>query len=205
MNRKLMHQMAFALAAWPAIFVYGAQPTRVEKIPGTTSEFTLVEIPAGKMEIQIEKVDGAPSRRGGRQVGVGPDRLHELFADPVEGIEAGERVLEDHPDPLAADPAHLLGRQVVDPTARQADLPARDAARRVDEADDRGARHGLAGAGLAHDSEHLAAADIEGDPVDRLEGAAAGDEFDPQIANGKDGLGHRRLGFTMVSERVAWT
>lgn len=61
MNRRLMHPLiAFALAALPAAFTSAAQPTRVEKIPGTTSEFTLVEIPAGKMEIQIEKVDAAP-------------------------------------------------------------------------------------------------------------------------------------------------
>jgi formylglycine-generating enzyme required for sulfatase activity len=62
MSSKLMHQLiAFALAAGlPAVFACAAQPTRVEKIPGTTSEFTLVEIPAGKMEIQIEKVDAAP-------------------------------------------------------------------------------------------------------------------------------------------------
>lgn len=62
MNSKLMQQLiAFALAAGlPAVFACAAQPTRVEKIPGTTSQFELVEIPAGKMEIQIDKVDAAP-------------------------------------------------------------------------------------------------------------------------------------------------
>ena len=41
--------------------------------------------------------------------------------------------------------------------------------------------------------------------VDGLQDAAAGDELDPQIADGEDGLGHRSLGFTMVSERVGRT
>jgi formylglycine-generating enzyme required for sulfatase activity len=61
MNRKLMHQLiAFSLAALPAAFTSAAQPTRTEKIPDTTVQFEMVEIPAGKMEIQIEKVDTAP-------------------------------------------------------------------------------------------------------------------------------------------------
>ena len=34
--------------------------------------------------------------------------------------------------------------------------------------------------------------DVEGDAVDGLQHAAAGDELDPQVADGEDGLGHRR-------------
>ena len=65
------------------------------------------------------------------------DGLDQLVADPVQRIEAGQRILEDHADPLAADAAHLLGRQVVDPQSRQMDLAAADAAGRIDQADHR--------------------------------------------------------------------
>ncbi len=63
-----------------------------------------------------------------------------LVADPVQRIEAGERILKDHADPLAPDPAHFLRRQIVDPQARQIDLAAGDAAGRIDQADHREAR-----------------------------------------------------------------
>ena len=56
----------------------------------------------------------------------------DLLADPVERVEAGQRVLEHHADALAAHLAHLLGRQVVDARAREPDLAAGDAARRID-------------------------------------------------------------------------
>ena len=55
---------------------------------------------------------------------MGPDGLDQLVADPVQRIEAGERVLEDHADPLSADAAQLFRRQIVDPHARQIDLAA---------------------------------------------------------------------------------
>ena len=64
--------------------------------------------------------------------------------------------------------------------------------RRIDEPDHRRAGNRLSGAGLADDAQHLARRDVEGDAVDRLEHAAPRHELDAQIADGKDGLGHRR-------------
>src|SRR5215212_5841708 len=121
---------------------------------------------------------------------MGPDRLDELIAHPVERVEARQRVLKDHADALAPDLAHLIGRESVDPRAREPDLAARDAARRIDEADNGGPRHGFAGARLAHDPEHLAAGDVEGDAVDRGERAATGHEFNLQLADGQNGWRH---------------
>ncbi len=38
-----------------------------------------------------------------------PDHLDDLPADPVEGVQTGQRVLEDHADLRAADLLHILG------------------------------------------------------------------------------------------------
>ena len=127
---------------------------------------------------------------GLRQVEVGPDGLDHLVADPVQRIEAGERVLEDHADALAADPAHFLRRQIVDPHARQIDLAAGDAAGRIDQPDHGEAGDGFAGAGLADHAQHLALGDVERHPVDGAQRAAAGDELDLEVTHGENGFGH---------------
>ena len=125
---------------------------------------------------------------GLREIDMGPDRLDDLLADPVERIEAGQRILEDHADALAADAAHFLRRQIVDPHARQIDLAAGDAAGRIDQPDDGKAGDRLAGAGFADDAEHLALGDVEGDAVDGAQRAAPGDEFDLEVTHGENGL-----------------
>ena len=117
---------------------------------------------------------------------VGADGLDDLVADPVERIEARQRILEDHPDPLAPDAADFLRRQMIDPRARQMDLAARDAAGRIDQADDGKAGDRFAGAGFADHAEHFALGDVEGNAVDRVQGAAAGDEFHLEISNRED-------------------
>ena len=82
-----------------------------------------------------QQIDGAFTRRRLRKAHVGPDRLDDLVADPVERIEAGQRILKDHPDPLAPDAADFFRRQMIDPRSRQIDLAARDAAGRIDQPD----------------------------------------------------------------------
>ena len=73
----------------------------------------------------------------------------------------------------AADGAQLvLGR----PTSSSPAKPDRafdDAARRIDQAEDRQAGDGLARARFADQPQHLAAADLEDDAVDRLGDAFA--------------------------------
>ena len=105
---------------------------------------------------------------------VGADGLDDLVADPVERIEAGQRILEDHADPLAADAADFLRRQMIDPHPRQIDLAAGDAAGRIDQADHGKARDRFAGAGFADHAEHFALGDVEGDAVDRAQACCGG-------------------------------
>ena len=121
-----------------------------------------------------QQIDGALARRGLRKIHVGPDRLDDLVADPVERIEAGQRILEDHADPLAPDAADFFRRQVIDPHARQIDLAAGDAAGRIDQSDDGQAGDRFAGAGLADHAEHFALGDVEGHAVDRVQRGCGG-------------------------------
>ena len=141
------------------------------------------------------------------RLSVGPDGLDQLIADPVQRIEAGQRILKDHADPLAPDAAHLFRRQIVDPQSRQIDLAAGDAAGRIDQADDGEPGDGFAGAGFADHAQHLALGDVEGNAVDGAQHAAAGDELDLEIAHGENGLGHADVGMSRSSqfriERVA--
>ena len=130
------------------------------------------------------------------QVGVGPDGLDQLIANPVERIEARQRILENHPDPFAPDAAHFFRRQIVDPQAGEIDLAARDAAGPVDQADDGEPCHGFSGAGFADHAQHLAFGDIEGNAVDRMQHLMAGGEFDPQVTHGENWLAHRSFGFS---------
>ena len=112
------------------------------------------------------------------------DGLDQLIADPVQRIEAGERILKNHADPLSPDPAHFLRRQIVDPQAREIDRAATDAAGRIDQADHREPRDGFSGAGFADHAEHFAPGDVERDPVDRAQRGAAGDELHLKVAHG---------------------
>jgi hypothetical protein len=49
------------------------------------------------------------------------DGFDQLPANRIKQIEAGRRILEDRADPFAADPAHRLVGQIVDPPAGQKD------------------------------------------------------------------------------------
>ena len=101
------------------------------------------------------------------------DHLRDLPADPVERMQARERILEDHRDPRAAHrraaPRAGHGEQVT-PLEQRA---ARDR-RAVSQADDRLGRDALARSGLADDAERPAALDGERDAPHRLDDSVAG-------------------------------
>src|SRR4051794_16480826 len=113
-----------------------------------------------------EQVDSAAAGGVLGQVQMRSDRLDDLVTDPVERIERGEGILEDHADAFSPDTAHLLRRQIVDAQARQADLTARDAAGWIDQTDHREPGNGFSSAGFADHTQHLALGDVEGDAVD---------------------------------------
>ena len=131
----------------------------------------------------LQQLDRPRPRLGGRQRKMGLDGLDELMADRIERIEAGQRVLEDGADAGAAHLAHLLVGQIVDAPALEADFAAGNAARRFEQADDGSAGQRLAGARFAHHAQHLARRDVEGDVVDREQGAAARRELDAEVAD----------------------
>ena len=114
---------------------------------------------------------------------MGADGFDQLVADPVQRIEAGERVLKNHADPLSPDAAHFFRGQIVDPQARQIDLAAADAAGRIDQADHGEASDGFPGAGFADHAAHFALGDVERNAVDGAERVVAGDEFHPEITH----------------------
>ncbi len=114
----------------------------------------------------------------------------QLLSHPIERVEAGQRILEDHADAFAPHLAHVLRGQIVDPIARQQDLATGNPSRRIDEARDGRTGDGLSGAGFAHHAQHLAARNVEGDAVDGLERAAPRDEFHTQVADRENGLCH---------------
>ena len=139
---------------------------------------------------RVEQLDRPRPPLGlGDVAAVGADRLDDLAADPVDRVERGHRVLEDHRDPLAA---HLLQLRV----ARVQQLRVAQLHRALDlgvgragEADDRLRGDALARAGLADDRQHFARGEVEADPVDRLQQAAFGREADPQVPDGEQRAG----------------
>src|SRR6185437_59535 len=139
-----------------------------------------------------EQLDRARAGLARRHLAVRGNRLDELSADAVERVEAGQRILEDGADALAADLPQPLGREVVDALAGKHDTACRDAPRPVDEADDGGAGHRFAGAGFADHAQHLAGADLERHIVDRDKLGPPCREFDAQMFDAEQRLRHQR-------------
>ena len=120
---------------------------------------------------------------------MGEDRLGELLAHLVEGVQRGQRVLEDHRDLVAADAAQLLFVERHEVAALEQDPPAHLGALVAREAEHSQRRDGLAGARLAHDPERLSGEHLVGDPVDGVHDAVLGVELDPQVLHPQQRLG----------------
>ena len=96
-------------------------------------------------------------------------------------MQRGERVLEDHPDLAAADPAHPVVGQGQQVLAVEADLARDVGVGRPREPHHREVGHALAGAGLAHDPQHPTAVDAERDSVHRPDQPVVGLEVDDEV------------------------
>src|SRR6476619_7770458 len=121
-------------------------------------------------------------------VAVGPDRLDDLVADALNGVERRHRVLKDHRDPVATDLLELLRACVGELLAVVADRAGDPGIRTARQTEDRHRRDGLARAGFANDAEYLAVAHIERDAVDRVDRPLIGPKLDLEIADLEQGL-----------------
>ncbi len=95
------------------------------------------------------------------------DRFDELIADRVDRIERAPWILEDVCDPVAANPSQPIVVRLEKRLPVEFDAPADDVGRRLREDAGQGlAGDALAAAGLADETDRLAAADLEADAVD---------------------------------------
>ena len=94
--------------------------------------------------------------------------LGDLLSDLDDRIEAGERVLKDHGDFIAADLMHILLGHLEEIFAVVEDLAAlHDRVSRKD-SQNRLGRDGLSRTRFAHDCKRFSALKVEGDLADRL-------------------------------------
>ena len=115
----------------------------------------------------------------GNRLVVGPDHLGDLPPDPVQRVQAGQRVLEDHRDARAADVPHLVvvERQQVGPVEH-------GLARHVGaggQPEQGLGQHRLAAARLADDAEGPPRLHAERHAADRPHHAVGGVEADVQV------------------------
>src|ERR1700728_699819 len=98
--------------------------------------------------------------------------LRDLLTDRHRRVERGLRVLEDHRDFVAADRPQIGLAEPYKLEAAELDRAFDDVAAVREQAEQRKACHRLAGAGLANESERLAAVNLEIDVTDRLDDRA---------------------------------
>ena len=168
-------------------------------LPHAAREFERVGVEArfGTGDADAAKpFDGEVARLGLGDALVDHDGLADLLTDGLDRPERGHRLLEDHADLAAPDGAHLAthralrgdvdrlaGPRVIEDAARH------DAARPIDDLEDRAAGDGLAAAGFADNAECLAARDREGHAVERLHHAFVGEEVGAQVLDLDQRLG----------------
>ena len=108
--------------------------------------------------------------------------------DAVHRVQAGERILEDHRDVLAAHVAQLGRRGLQQVLPVQQDLARDLRALRVEQAEDGEVGDALARAGLAHDAERLAAPQREREAGDGVHDAVLRRELDREVAHFEEEL-----------------
>jgi hypothetical protein len=140
---------------------------------------------------EAEHLDRAVVRLRLADVPVRLDRLDDLGAHLVEGVQRRQGVLEDHRDLVAADRAQIVVGRAEQLLAVEAH-GARDAGvARAGETHDRQRRDRLARTGLAHDAERLATIDGVRDAVDGLDEPVLGLEVDAEVLDLEQRLGHQ--------------
>ena len=124
-------------------------------------------------------------------VEMGEDGFRELSTNRIERIEAGQGVLENRPDFLAADSSHLFIGQVINAPAAENDFAPGDTTGRVEQSDDGIAGRRFPGTGFADYTQNFTLVDMKGNIVDRGQYSPACGKFDPQVVNFK--MRHRLI------------
>ena len=97
------------------------------------------------------------------------DRLDDLIADGIDGVETRRRLLEDHRDVFAAHLQHLLLAQAQQIAPVQKDRTALDAPRRLgNQLQDGQGGDGFSATGLTHQRESLSRVDRQAQAVHGL-------------------------------------
>ena len=123
----------------------------------------------------------ARGRAAQRRVGL--DRLDDLVADLHHRIQAGPRLLEDHPDASAAHVAHAGFAQVEQVLAIELEPAGGDAPVVRQQPHQRQRRHALAAAGLAHQREGLALRQRQPHAIDGAHQAGVGVQVDVEVVD----------------------
>ena len=110
------------------------------------------------------------------------DRLHQLAADGIGGVQGGHGILENDTDLVAADILHDLFAGAYQLLSVELDGAAHDLAGAGKDLHDGIGGDGLAGAGFTHDAQHPAALQIEGHAVDGPDLACVGKEGGTQVS-----------------------
>ena len=140
----------------------------------------------------VEKLDDPDVRFAGRHVEVGRERLANLPADGVYGVQARHGILKDHPDLLASHAAELSVRHLQEvASCEQRGASSHPSGSRED-AQERERRDALPAAGLADDSERLSLPDRERDVIDCIDRPALGRELDAQSVDREERVRHGR-------------
>ncbi len=120
---------------------------------------------------------------------MGLQRFEEVVLDREQRVQAGHRLLEDQPQLGPAHLVHLLGVDVEQVVIAIANL-ARGRGALGQQPQDAAAERRFAAAGLAHEPERLAFAELEGDAIHRSNRDTLGPVPDSQVAHREDWLIH---------------
>ncbi len=119
------------------------------------------------------------------------DRLDDLLADPVDRVQRGHRVLEDHPELVAAVVLHVAVRDVEQIGSLVEHLALEACVHAARQPHERHRGDALARARLADDPEHLAALELERDAVDRPHDPVLGRELDLEVVDLEQAFRHQ--------------
>src|SRR5215470_10251425 len=119
------------------------------------------------------------------------DRLDDLLPDPIDGIQRGHRILEDHPELVAAIVLHVGVRDLEQVRSLVEHLALEAGVHSACQPHSRHRGNALARPRLADDPEHLAALEREGDPIDRVHDSVLGGKPDLEVVDLEQALGHQ--------------